>query len=178
MIKKTKKNKNKYIGGSLFKKTKPSSPSSVPHVKLLPLDPTTRTPNIKWYNPTASKKTILPTVANTKPILPTVANTKPIPPTVANSKPILPTVANSKPILHTVANSKPMDLLKYANQTHQIKRARNNIQKIEANIVKTRFYEILKRNRLKKQLSNQTQKMTNYQYQLAKNQAMIEELQN
>jgi hypothetical protein len=71
-----------------------------------------------------------------------------------------------------------MDLLKYANQTHQIKRARNNIQKIEANIVKTRFYEILKRNRLKKQLSNQTQKMTNYQYQLAKNQAMSEELQN
>ena len=127
------------------------------HAKL-PLAPNKIPRQIKWYIPEDQIK---------NPVLQTTSS-------VANSKPILPTVAyNSTP--PTVANSKPMTLLKYANQTHQIKRAQNNIHKIEANIVKTRFYEILKRNRLQKQLSNQTQKLTNYQYQLAKKQAMSTE---
>ena len=132
----------------------------MPPVKL-PLAPNKIPQNIKWYRPVAKNTQIDPQTTSS------VANSKPIPPTVAY---------NSTP--PTVANSKPMTLLKYANQTHQIKRAQNNIHKIEANIVKTRFYEILKRNRLKKQLSNQTQKMTNYQYQLAKKQAMSTELNN
>jgi len=144
----------------------------VSQVKL-PLEPQKNRPqNIKWYRQVAKNTQIAPQTTSS------VANSKPIPPTVAYKPELLINKYGKeiKPILTT--NIKYSILQKYVNKTHQVERAKNNVPKLQSQINSTPFYKFLLKQKLQKQLSKQTQQMTNNQYQLAKWKSMIDEPHN